>query len=97
MFQRLLFIAFFVIISIMLIRTFLRFINKARWSSRNQEEIRPNWEVVEPLGDLEKTIKERIKSLLRLKDKFQVNEIAMIFDAAHRTLRGEDLEKEALA
>ena len=97
MFQRLLFIAFFVIISIMLIRTFLRFINKARWSSRNQGEIRPNWEVVEPLGDLGKTIKERIKSLLRLKDKFQVNEIAMIFDVAHRALRGEDLGKEALA
>ena len=96
MFQRLLIIALFVVVAILLVRTIANWFNRGGWIGRGQSEIKGNWTVVEPLGRLGKAADSTLKSSLRLEDEDDLRKVAVLFDVAHRTVRNLPLDSAEL-
>lgn len=87
MFQRLLIIALFVVVAILLVRSIANWFNRGGWIGRGQSEIKGSWAVVEPLGRLGKTAENTLKSSLKLEDEEDLQKVAVLFDVAHRTVQ----------
>lgn len=96
MFQRLLIIALFVVVAILLVRSIANWFNRGGWIGRGQSEIKGSWAVVEPLGRLGKAAENILKSSLRLEDEHDVRKMAVLFDVAHRTVRDLPLDSAEL-
>ena len=96
MFQRLLIIALFVVVAILLVRTIANWFNRGGWIGRGQSEIKGSWTVVEPLGRLGKAAENTMKSSLRLEERDDVRKVAVRFDVAHRTIRNLPLDSAEL-
>ncbi len=92
MFQRILIVALFVVIAIMLVRTIANWFNRGGWIGRGQSEIKGSWTVVEPLGRLGRAAEKIIKSTLRLEEDDELYRVAVLFDVAHRAVRGLPLD-----
>ena len=92
MFQRLLVVALFVVIAILLVRTIANWFNRGGWIGRGQSEIRGNWEVVEPLGRLGRAAERTMKSALRLETGDELRKVAVLFDVAHRAVQDLSLD-----
>ncbi len=96
MFQRLLFIALFVVIAILLVRTIANWFNRGGWIGRGQSEIKGSWEVVEPLGRLGRAAEKTMKSTLMLEGEDVLRRVAVLFDVAHRAIQGVFLDPAEL-
>ena len=96
MFQRLLIIALFVVVAILLVRSIANWFNRGGWIGRGQSEIKGSWAVVEPLGRLGKAAVHTLKSSLKLEDENDVKKVAVLFDVAHRTVRSLPLDADEL-
>ena len=96
MFQRLLVIALFVVIAILLVRTVANWFNRGGWIGRGQSEIKGSWEVVEPLGRLGRAAERIMKSTLMLEGEDVLRRVAVLFDVAHRAIQGEFLDPAEL-
>lgn len=96
MFQRLLIIALFVVVAILLIRSIANWFNRGGWIGRGQSEIKGSWAVVEPLGRLGKAAEHTLKSSLKLEDDKDVKKVAVLFDVAHRTVQNLPLDADEL-
>ncbi|MXY97844.1 MAG: hypothetical protein F4Z29_08865, partial [Gemmatimonadetes bacterium] len=96
MFQRLLIIALFIVVAILLVRTIANWFNRGGWIGRGQSEIKGSWAVVEPLGRLGKAAQNTLKSSLKLEDEEDVQKVAVLFDVAHRTVRNLPLDADEL-
>jgi len=96
MFQRLLIIALFVVVAILLVRSIANWFNRGGWIGRGQSEIKGSWTVVEPLGRLGKAAENILKSSLRLEDEHVVRKVAVLFDVAHRTVGNLPLDSAEL-
>lgn len=96
MFQRLLIIALFAVVAVLLVRTIANWFNRGGWIGRGQSEIRGSWSVVEPLGRLDKTAEKTLKSSLKLEDLDDLRRVSVLFDVAHRTVRDLPLDATEL-
>lgn len=96
MFQRLLIIALFVVVAILLVRTIANWFNRGGWIGRGQSEIKGSWAVVEPLGRLGKAAENILKSSLKLEGEEDVHKVAVLFDVAHRTVQSLPLDTAEL-
>ena len=96
MFQRLLIIALFVVVAILLVRSIANWFNRGGWIGRGQSEIKGTWAVVEPLGRLGKAAEHTLKSSLKLEDDGDVKKVAVLFDVAHRTVRNLPIDSAEL-
>ncbi|MXY49823.1 MAG: hypothetical protein F4Y38_11095 [Gemmatimonadetes bacterium] len=96
MFQRLLIIALFVVVAILLVRTIANWFNRGGWIGRGQSEIKGSWAVVEPLGRLGKAAENTLKSSLKLEDGDDLQKVAVLFDVAHRTVHSLPLDAAEL-
>lgn len=96
MFQRLLIIALFVVVAILLVRSLANWFNRGGWIGRGQSEIKGSWAVVEPLGRLGKAAENTLKSSLKLEDEDDLQKVAVLFDVAHRTVRSLPLDATEL-
>ncbi len=96
MFQRLLIVALFVVIAILLVRTIANWLNRGGWIGRGQSEIKGSWEVVEPLGRLGRAAEKIMKSSLMLEGEDVLHRVAVLFDVAHRAIRGVFLDPAEL-
>lgn len=96
MFQRLLIIALFVVVAILLVRSIANWFNRGGWIGRGQSEIKGSWTVVEPLGRLGKAAENILKSSLRLDDEDDLRKVAVRFDVAHRTFGNLPLDSAEL-
>ena len=96
MFQRLLIIALFVIVAILLVRMIANWFNRGGWIGRGPSEIKGSWTVVEPLGRLGKTAENTLKSSLRLENEDDLRKVAVRFDVAYRTVRDLPLDSAEL-
>lgn len=96
MFQRLLFIALFVVVAILLVRSIANWFNRGGWIGRGQSEIKGSWAVVEPLGRLGRAAENILKSTLRLDDEDDLRKVAVLFDVAHRTIGNLPLDSAEL-
>jgi len=96
MFQRLLFVALFVVIAIMVVRSIANWFNRGGSIGRGQSEIRGNWEVVEPLGRLGRAADRIMKSTLQLDGEDDRRKVAVLLDVAHRTVQGLSLDPDEL-
>ncbi len=92
MFQRLLFVALFVVIVILVVRSIANWFNRGGWIGRGGREIRGNWEVVEPLGRLGRAADKVMRSTLRLEEEDELRRVAVLFDVAHRAIGGLPLD-----
>ncbi len=96
MFQRLLIVALFVVVAILLVRTIANWFNRGGWIGRGQSEIKGGWAVVEPLGRLGKAAENTMKSSLRIEDEDDLRKVAVLFDVTHRTVRNLPLDAAEL-
>ena len=96
MFQRLLIVALFVVIAIMVVRSIANRMNWRGWTGRGRSEIRGNWQVVEPLGRLGRTADRALRSALKLEAEDERRKVAVLFDVAHRAVRGLPLDPAEL-
>lgn len=96
MFQRLLFVALFVVIAILVVRSIANWFNRGGWIGRGGREIRGNWEVVEPLGRLGRAADKVMRSTLRLEEEDELRRVAVLFDVAHRAIGGLPLDPAEL-
>ncbi len=96
MFQRLLIVALFVVVAILLVRSIANWFNRGGWIGRGQSEIKGTWAVVEPLGRLGKAAENTLKSSLRLEDENDLKKVAVRFDVAHRTVGDLPLDSAEL-
>ena len=96
MFQRLLIVALFVVVAILLVRSIANWFNRGGWIGRGRSEIKGTWAVVEPLGRLGKAAENTLKSTLRLDDEDDLRKVAVLFDVAHRTVRNLPLDADEL-
>lgn len=96
MFQRLLIVALFVVVAILLVRSIANWFNRGGWIGRGQSEIKGTWAVVEPLGRLGKAAENTLKSSLRLEDEHDLKKVAVLFDVAHRTVGDLPLDSAEL-
>ncbi|MDE2848085.1 MAG: hypothetical protein OXO51_15360 [Gemmatimonadota bacterium] len=96
MFQRLLIIALFVVVAILLVRTIANWFNRGGWIGRGQSEIKGSWAVVEPLGRLGKAAENILKSSLKLEGEDDLQKVAVLFDVAHRTVQSLPLDTAEL-
>ncbi len=96
MFQRLLVVALFIVIAILLVRTIANWFNRGGWIGRGQSEIKGSWEVVEPLGRLGRAAEKIMKSTLMLEGEDVLHRVAVLFDVAHRTIQGVFLDPAEL-
>lgn len=96
MFQRLLIVALFVVVAILLVRAIANWFNRGGWIGRGQSEIKGSWAVVEPLGRLGKAAENTLKSSLRLEVEDDLRKVAVLFDVAHRTVRNLPLDADEL-
>lgn len=86
MFQRLLIIALFIVVAILLVRSIANWFNRGGWIGRGKSEIKGSWAVVEPLGRLGRAAEKVMKSTLRLEEDDDVRQVAVRFDVAHRAV-----------
>lgn len=96
MFQRLLFLALFVVVAILLVRTIANWFNRGGWIGRKQSEIKGSWEVIEPLGRLGRAAEKIMKSTLRLQNQDELRKVAVLFDVAHRAIQGLSVDPDEL-
>lgn len=96
MFQRLLFLALFVVIAILVVRSIANWFNRGGRIGGGQTEIRGSWEVVEPLGRLGRAAEKTMKSALRLEAEDDLRKVAVLFDVAHRAVQGLSLDPDEL-
>ncbi len=96
MFQRLLVIALFIVIAILLVRTIANWLNRSGWIGGGQSEIKGSWEVIEPLGRLGRAAEKIMKSSLKLEGRDALHRVAVLFDVAHRATEGVTLDPAEL-
>ncbi len=92
MFQRLLLVALFVVVAILVVRSIANWFNRGGWIGRGRTEIRGSWEVVEPLGRLGRDADKVLKITLRLEEEDELRRVAVMFDVAHRAVGGLPLD-----
>ncbi len=86
MFQRLLLVALFVVVAILVVRSIANWFNRGGWIGRGRTEIRGSWEVVEPLGRLGRAADKVMRTTLRLEAEDELRKAAVLFDVAHRAV-----------
>ena len=96
MFQRLLIVALFIVVAILLVRTIANWFNRGGWIGRGQSEIKGNWAVIEPLGRLGRAAEKIMKSTLGFDGEEDVQKVAVLFDVAHRAVRDLPLDPAEL-
>ncbi|MXW05496.1 MAG: hypothetical protein F4Z81_10565 [Gemmatimonadetes bacterium] len=96
MFQRLLIIALFIVVAILLVRSIANWFNRGGWIGRGHSEIKGSWAVVEPLGRLGKAAENTLKSSLKLEGEEDLQKVAVLFDVAHRTVQSLPLDAAEL-
>ena len=96
MFQRLLLVALFVVVAILVVRSIANWFNRGGWIGRGRTEIRGSWEVVEPLGRLGRAADKVMKSTLRLEEEDELRKASVLFDVAHRAVGGLPLDPAEL-
>ena len=92
MFQRLLLVALFVVVAILVVRSIANWFNRGGWIGRGRTEIRGSWEVVEPLGRLGRAADKVVKTTLRLETEDELRRVAVLFDVAHRAVQDLSLD-----
>jgi hypothetical protein len=95
MFQRLLLVALFVVVAILVVRSIANWFNRGGWIGRGRTEIRGSWEVVEPLGRFGRAADKVMRSTLRLEED-ELRRAAVLFDVAHRIVGGHSLDPAEL-
>ncbi len=96
MFQRLLLVALFVVVAILVVRSIANWFNRGGWVGRGRSEIQGSWEVVEPLGRLGRAADRIMRSTLRLEEEDELRKAAVLFDVAHRAVEGLPLDPAEL-